>query len=54
MKTEGSIYNFEKKEERKKSLQLLSECKSRCKKVIHLVKDPHTQETSKRVQICRS
>lgn len=53
MKTEGSIYNFEKREERKRSIALLNECKNKCKKVIHIVKDPHTGETSKRVQLCR-
>ena len=52
MKTEGSIYNFEKREERKRSLQLLSECKAKCKKVVHYVKNPHTQETTKVIQIC--
>ena len=50
---DGSIYTFEKKEERKAALNLLKKCQERCKKVVHLVKDSHTGEFEKRIQIVR-
>ena len=47
----GSIYLFEKKEERKAALNLLKKCQERCKKVVHLVKDSHTGLYRKEIQI---
>lgn len=52
-RVDGSIYSFEKKEERKAALNLLKKCQDRCKKVVHLVKDSHTGEFIEHIQIVR-
>ena len=52
-RVDGSIYSFEKKEERKAALNLLKKCQERCKKVVYLIKDTHTGEFEKRIQIVR-
>jgi len=52
-RVDGSIYSFEKKEERKAALNLLKKCQERCKKVVHLVKDSHTGLYRKEIQIIK-
>jgi len=52
-RVDGSIYSFEKKEERKAALNLLKKCQERCKKVVHLIKDTHTGLYRKEIQIIR-
>jgi hypothetical protein len=43
-RTEGAIYSFELREEKKRALELLAKCKRQCKRIKYIVKDPHTLE----------
>ena len=52
-RTDGQIYRYEIIEERNKTLGLLAKCKKHCKKIVHIVKDPHDLTEKRIIQVVK-
>lgn len=52
-RVDGSIYNFEKRDEHNAAIRLCEKLSQSCKKVVHLVKNSHTNEYEKHIQYAK-
>lgn len=52
-RTDGEVYNYEKKQRHEKEKMSLAQCKKHCKKIVHIVKDPHNLTEKRVIQIVK-
>lgn len=52
-RTNGQIYRYEIAEERSKTISILSKCKKQCRKIVHIVKNPHDLTEKRIIQVVK-
>jgi hypothetical protein len=53
-RTDGEVYNYEKKKRHDRENASLVECKKNCKRIIHIVKNPHDLIEKRVIQIVKN